>query len=130
MYHVFICHAWKYNSHYETVLGWLRQSGLQISNYSIPREDPFGRRSISQLKQDIAAQIRPASCVIIISGMYAAHSNWIDYEISEAVRMGKYIIGIRPWGQERVPTIIQQNADIMVGWNASSLISAIRNSNC
>ena len=127
MYHVFISHAWKYNSHYETVAEWLRQSSLQISNYSVPRDNPFCPRSTSQLKQAITAQMRPASCVIIISGMYAAHSDWIDYEISEALRMEKYIIGIRPWGQERVPTIIQQNADIMVGWNASSLINAIRN---
>lgn len=38
--------------------------------------------------------------MIILAGMYAAHSEWIDYEISEAVRMGKFIIGVRPWGQK------------------------------
>lgn len=60
--------------------------------------------------------------------MYAAHSDWIEYEINEAVRMGKYIIGVKPWGQERTPQIMQDNADTIVGWNSSSIITAIKNS--
>ena len=53
--------------------------------------------------------------------------NWIDYEIDTAVNYGKYIIGLKPWGQERIPQKISLNADIMVGWNRPSLISAIKN---
>ena len=51
---------------------------------------------------------------------------YIDYEIDEAIRFGKPIIGLRPWGQERVPSKILNNATVMVGWNRDSLISAIR----
>lgn len=127
MYHIFISHAWRYSQQYETVLTWLKKSGLVFHNYSVPKYNPFAVQSTSQLEQSITAQIRPASCVIILSGMYAAHSHWIEYEIREAVRMGKYIIGVRPWGQERVPLIIQNNADVMVGWNSSSVIGAIKN---
>ena len=58
--------------------------------------------------------------------MYAAHSDWIQYEINEAVRLGKTIIGVRPWGQERVPTIVSDNADVMVSWNSTSIIKAVR----
>ena len=59
--------------------------------------------------------------------MYAAHSNWIEYEISEAERMGKTIIGIKPWGQERVPLVVQ-NASVcpVVGWNRASVVQAVR----
>ena len=64
--------------------------------------------------------------VIILSGMYAAHSDWIDYEIDEAKRMGKTIIGVQPWGQEKVPVKIQNAATRMVGWNRSSIIQAVR----
>ena len=60
--------------------------------------------------------------------MYAVHSEWIEYEVDEAVRMGKYIIGVRPWGQQRIPAIIQDNADVMVGWNSDSVIGAIEGS--
>ena len=60
--------------------------------------------------------------------MYAAHSDWIEYELNEAYRMGKYIIGVRPWGQERVPQIITDASDEMVGWNGDSIVSAVKNS--
>ena len=73
-------------------------------------------------------QIRPASKVLVLSGMYAAHSDWIEYEVNKSVKLNKYIIGIRPWGQERIPKIIQDNADTLVGWNKNSIISAIINS--
>lgn len=58
--------------------------------------------------------------------MYVSYSEWIDYEIDTAVAYGKPIIGIKPWGQERIPTKVSNNADIMVGWNSDSLIRAIR----
>ena len=126
VYHIFISHAWKYSDSYDTVKKWLDESkSIVYWNYSVPREDPLHSNNKTALKRDLTKQISPSNVVIIISGMYASHSEWIDYEIDEAVRMGKYIIGIRPWGQERVPRKIQDNADIMVGWNASSLINAI-----
>ena len=58
--------------------------------------------------------------------MYTLYSEWIDYEINEAIRMNKPIIAIKPWGNERVPLKIQNNATVLVGWNSASLISTIR----
>ena len=71
-------------------------------------------------------QINPAQGVIILAGMYAAYSDWIEYEIKEAQRLDKIIIGVKPWGQEKIPTIVQDAAHIMVGWNSASVISAVR----
>lgn len=59
--------------------------------------------------------------------MYTLYSEWIDYEINEAIRMNKPIIAIKPWGNERVPLKIQNNATVLVGWNSANLISTIRN---
>jgi hypothetical protein len=58
--------------------------------------------------------------------MYAAHSDWIDYEINEAVRMDKPILAAIPLAQQRVPAKIHLNATREVRWNRSSVISAIR----
>lgn len=125
MYNLFISHAWHRSEHYKKVVDWLDDSGIEYRNYSVPEEDPLHSGNDTQLKADLTAQIKPSSCVIILSGMYAAHSDWIEYEIDEAVRMGKYIIGVKPWGQERVPKRISDSADVMVGWNSNSLINAI-----
>lgn len=125
---LFISHAWSYDSHYETIVNWLNNEPLFIwKNYSVPSHDGCIEKSVTGLKACLSRQIAPASCVIIASGMYAAHSGWIEYEINEALRLNKQIIGVRPRGQERTPLIIQNAADEMVNWNSASLISAIRN---
>ena len=72
-------------------------------------------------------QISPASKVIVLAGMYSAYSDWIGYEIDTAVDYDKFIIGVKPWGQERIPTKVSDNADVLVGWNKNSLINAIIN---
>ena len=72
-------------------------------------------------------QISPAQVVLVLGGMYAANSAWIEYEIKEAQRMNKTIIGIRPWAQERVPQIVQDASVCdLVGWNRASVINAVR----
>lgn len=135
-YHIFISHAWKYSEHYEKVVDWIDQAKdegkLNWSNYSVPYHDPLIDPNTTigktKLKSLLDNQIKPASVIIILAGMYAAHSEWIEYEINTAVKTGKYVIGVRPWGQERIPTIISDNANIMVGWNKDSVINAILNS--
>lgn len=136
IYNIFISHAWKYSEHYKKIATWLDEAQaegyLTWKNYSVPSHDPFtDPRTLSgviKLQNALDKQIAPASKVIILSGMYAAHSGWIEYEIKTAKKMGKTIIGVKPWGQERIPTIISSNADIMVGWNKKSVIDAILNS--
>lgn len=132
-YHIFISHAWKYSEHYNTVVRWINEARdegtFTWKNYSVPYHDPLidpdttvGKKTLKELLDN---QIKPASKIIVLSGMYAAHSDWIGYEIDESVSLGKYIIGLKPWGQERIPVKIQDNADVMVGWNKKSLIDAI-----
>ena len=58
--------------------------------------------------------------------MYVAYSRWIDFEINTALSICKPIIGVRPWGQERVPLIVQNYSTVLVGWNQKSIVDAIR----
>jgi len=64
--------------------------------------------------------------VLILAGMYAAHSDWIQFEIEFSQLLSKPIIGVRPWGAERVPQAVQDAAAEIVGWNTDSIVSAIR----
>ena len=58
--------------------------------------------------------------------MYDAYSDWMKYEIDESKRMGMPILGIVPYGQERIPLYVQQNATEILRWNTASIVSAIR----
>ena len=126
-YHILISHSWSYNNHYKTIKDWLDNTGyFKFSNYSVCCDKPLDTKTNDELKQALTNRISACSCVIVVSGMYTSYSKWIDYEIDEAIRFGKPIIGLRPWGQERVPSKILNNATVMVGWIRDSLISAIR----
>ena len=137
MYHIFISHAWKYSEHYYKVVNWLNEAQnnglLTWANYSVPEHDPLldpnTYHGKQELKKALDNQIKPASVVLILSGMYASYSEWIDYEIDKSVLLNKKIIGIRPWGQERTPLKVSTFADELIGWNKNSLINAILASN-
>jgi hypothetical protein len=124
-YKVFISHAWDYNDDYYRVEQFLnRASNFSWDNLSVPEHDPI--KDSDQLKAELNNQMRPANVFLILCGMYAAHSDWIQYEINFARRIGRPIIGIRPWGSERIPEVIQNAAVEIVGWNTDSIVSAIR----
>jgi hypothetical protein len=44
----------------------------------------------------------PSSVVLILAGVYATYSKWIDAEIRIAKEYGKPIIAIEPWGSEEL----------------------------
>lgn len=132
-YHIFISHAWKYGTEYTRLVDMLNAAPyFSYYNYSAPREKPLQNLNAtdvttkSQIRAAIDRKIAPSSCVVVISGMYAAHREWMQYELDAAVRMGKPIIAIRPWGAQVMPTAVSSVATEIVGWNTSSIVAAIR----
>ena len=130
-YKIFISHAWKYGDDYKRLVSLLNAAPyFHYFNYSAPEQKPLFPSGTPYTSSDIARKItdkiRPAQITLIISGMYAAYSDWMQYEIDESLRMGMPVIGIMPRGQERIPSYIQENATEMVNWNTVSIVSAIR----
>jgi hypothetical protein len=124
---LFISHAWDYEHHYNSLVQWFdAEPNFSWKNCSLPSTDALPDKTAKGLTEGMTRQISPAQGVIILAGMYAAHSEWIKFEIAEAVRMNKVIIGVRPWGAERVPTEVQNAAKVMVNWQSASIIQAIR----
>jgi hypothetical protein len=130
-YDLFLSHAWRYNDDYYRVEEMLREAPLfNWRNYSVPEHDPLidpnspsGKAKLIEL---LSKQVRPVNCVLILGGMYAAYSEWILKEIKLAQDLNKPILGIYPWGQRNMPLAIQNAASELVGWNTSSIVSAIR----
>lgn len=124
---LFISHAWAYEHHYNQLELWFNEAlNFSWRNCSVPSTHGLEDKTAKGLSEGMTRQISPAQGVIILAGMYAAHSSWIQYEISEALRMNKVIIGVRPWGAERVPTSVQNAANVMVNWQSASIIQAVR----
>lgn len=126
-YRLFISHAWRYSDGYERAIRFLNDANhFEWTNYSVPESKAFAGLSSEQLGEQMKSQIRPVQCVVVLAGMYVNHSGWIQYEIDFAKLLGKPILGIVPWGQERTPIAVQQAATKMVNWNSASIVAGIR----
>ena len=124
-YKTFISHAWSYNEGYYTVESWLNEApNFSWKNLSVPKHNPIA--STQDLEVELRNQMRPADAFVILAGMYVAHSNWIQFEIDFARRIGRPIIALRPRGAQVMPLAVQRGATEVVGWTRDSLVSAIR----
>jgi hypothetical protein len=123
-YRVFISHAWRYSDDYWRVVRFLDESpNFQWENLSVPQHNPAAGDDLSY---ELRNQMRPADVFLIIGGMYVPHSDWIDFELAFARRIGRPVIGIVKWGSERIPSAIQMAATELVGWSGASIVGAIR----
>ena len=122
-YRLFISHAWDHKDDYYRLCELLDSVPyFEYSDYSVPAHDPL----TGALKPQFEEQIRQANVVVVLSGMYAYYSNWMQTEVRIAKKYNKPIIGIMPFGQEKVPEFIQEIADEMVHWNTDAIVAAIR----
>ncbi len=129
IYNLFISHSWSYSDAYEKLVKMLdSDSNFIYKNYSVPKNDPIHNAIYDyQLKAAIKNQMQHASCVLILAGVYASYSKWINIEIQIANEMNKKIIAIEPWGSEKTSVIVKSNADKIVKWQSSSIINTIKN---
>ncbi len=112
-YNLFISHSWSYADQYEGLVRLLdAKPYFDYRNYSVPRNDPIhNARYDWQLREAIKRQMSPASCVIILAGVYSTYSKWIKIEIELAKSMGKRIIAVEPWASERTSSVVKNAAD-------------------
>lgn len=125
-YYLFISHAWDHSDHYEKIKQWLIEDEIKWQDYSVLVTNPIDVIKKKELKEKLTSKIKLSSAIIVVSAMYVAYSEWIDYEIDEAIRMNKVIIGVKPWRQVKVPVKIQNCTTIIVGWNKASVVKAIK----
>ncbi|NMC76937.1 MAG: molecular chaperone Tir [Candidatus Methanofastidiosa archaeon] len=130
-YNLFISHSWTYSDAYENLTSMLNSRPyFKYRNYSVPRNDPIHTRGTDrQLYDAIKNQIRFCHAILIMGGVYSSYSKWIQKEIKIAKNefcSPKPIIGIKPWAQTNMSSLVQANADKIVGWNTDSIVDAIR----
>lgn len=130
-YHIFISHSWAYPDAYEGLIKLLNKDpNFSYSDYSVPKDNPIHNAGTSkELYNAIKAQMSKASVVIIMAGVYSTYSKWINKEIEIAqteFSTPKPIIAVEPWASEKTSIKVKEATNKIVGWNSSSIISAIK----
>lgn len=128
-YRIFVSHSWDYNDEYENLIDLLdKATHFEYTNYSVPEEDEIDADTDEELEEELReGQIKPASVVIVLAGLYSSYSDWIGREIRIAEEEDKAILGVEPWGSDSTSNYVERHADQMVGWNTDSVVDAIRN---
>ena len=129
-YHLFISHSWTYADQYNNLVNLLDQAkNFHYHNYSIPKDNPVHIGSDRELSEAIRNQMQPCGIVLVLAGVYASYSKWIDKEIKIAkssFSKPKPILAIEPWGSDKTSSVVKESANQIVGWNTESIVSSIR----
>lgn len=137
-YNLFISHSWGYSDAYDRLIELLdKHPSFFYNNLSVPKDDPIHYApSENHLYAAIKERIQHADVVLILAGVYATHSKWINLEIKAAKELSMFsgllstlfkpIIAIEPWGAERTSQTVKDSATEIVSWNTDSVVAAIK----
>lgn len=127
VYNVFISHSWDYVSDLMNLRRLLENRGyFKVKFLESPPHDPINSTNSAYVKSVIKGHIQQADVVIGMAGIYASYSDWMKWELDKAIEMNKPVLGVIPWGQVNVSTVVQQRAKELVRWNTESIVDAIR----
>lgn len=133
-HNLFISHSWNYSNQYINLINLLKKrTYFDFRDYSVPKDDPVhDADSDKELKAAIKNQMSPCGVIIILAGVYASCSKWIDIEINLAKNgfiYSKPILAVKPLGSQKISTVVREAADKLVGWNTESIVNGIRELN-
>ena len=102
---------------------------FEFSDFSIPENDPVHSKSDRELSNAIHDKMQSCGVVIVLAGVYASYSKWIDKEIKIA-KSGfdgpKSILGVTPYNTNSISTVVKDAANEIVKWNTDSIVDAIK----
>lgn len=106
----------------------LAKDGFEIRDASITSDKPNEAANPEYIKDQILApRIRWASTLIVYITPDTRDSDWVNWEIEYAQKMGKRIVGVWAHGanESNLPDALDTYADAVVGWNSDRIIDAI-----
>lgn len=129
---VFISHVHEDDAELVKLKDLVAKHGLQIRDSSITSEKPNRAKDPDYIKNQILKpQIEWASTVVVYVSAGTKDSDWVKFEIEEAQRQDKRIVGVWAWGEKdcEIPRALDDYGNAMVGWNGESIIDAIVGNN-
>lgn len=131
--HIFISHHHNDDAEVTKLTSLLSGKGYDIRNSSI-RAKPANQRRLDQglvkeetIRRLLRMKIAWAGSVVVLIGKETHSRPWVNWEIEQANKQGKRIVGVYVQGgkESDIPEALEKYASSIVGWNAENIISAI-----
>jgi hypothetical protein len=132
--HVFISHHHKDDANVDAMTKLLGEAGCGIRNSSIRALRPENQDRIKngKVKDEticrwLRAKISWAGAVVVLIGKETHTRQWVNWEIQEAMRQGKRIIGVWEQGgkDSDIPESLRKYGNAVVGWQSERILGAI-----
>ncbi|MEP0189766.1 MAG: TIR domain-containing protein [Erythrobacter sp.] len=129
---VFISHIHEDDTGLGKVKELLSNHGVNIRDASINSSNPNDAKSPDYIKSEILApNIKWAGTLVVYVTPGTKNSEWVNWEIEYAHKIGKRIVGVWAHGHNdcELPDALENYGDAVVGWNGASIVDAI-NGDC
>lgn len=124
---VFISHYHKDESNILKLKNLLAPKGYQIKNSSVESSKPNKLKNPDAIRRLLRMRIHWAGTFICLIGPKTHTRKWVDWEIDQANKKGKRIVGLFIHGasESDVPKNFEKYGDSLVCWNSDKIIGAI-----
>lgn len=126
-YSVFISHSWDHVDDLKNLRNLLEKRGyFHVEFEEASPEEPINSENSAYIRRRLKEKISNSDIVLGIAGMYASYSDWMKWELDTAIAEKVPIVGVIPWGQERISKVVTDRSVEDVHWNTESIVEAIR----
>lgn len=122
---IFISHYGKDDDNVQKLKQRLKDKGYDIRNSSVDSTKHNNEKSSDNdqaIKKMLKEKITWSGTFVCLVGKRTHTRPWVDYEIEQAVSMGKKIIGVYKHGcavDTKLPENLEKYADSIIGWNST-----------
>ncbi len=126
---VFISHVHEDDELLPKLKDLIAKAGMEVRDGSITSDKPNEAQSRDYIKQEILTpRIKWASTLVVLITLDTAQSWWVNWEIEQAVELGKNVVGVFAQGavDADIPEELRKCGDAaIVGWQGDRVIDAI-----
>ena len=131
--HVFISHHHADDKKVDQLTDLLARRGDDVRNSSI-RMKPVNQRRMDEgrvkdetIRRILRMKISWATTMVVLIGKDTHTRPWVDWEITQAAKQGKRIVGVYAQGglDAEKPEALERYGTSVVAWNTDRIIAAI-----
>ncbi|QDT35959.1 TIR domain-containing protein [Stratiformator vulcanicus] len=132
--HIFVSHHHKDDAGVDKMTDLLKRGGCDARNSSIRALRPENQERMKKgmvkdetIRRWLRAKISWAGAVVVLVGKETHSRPWVDWEIEQAHKQGKRIIGVYEQGgtEADLPKNLHKYRDALVGWQSDRIMDAI-----
>lgn len=125
---IFLSHIHEDDAGLKDLKSLLANSGMDVRDYSITSDKANNAKAEDYIKYKVLApRIEACSTLVVYLTPDTKTSEWVNWEIEYADKLGKTIVGVWERGSHGcdVPEALDEVAHAIVGWDSKNIIDAI-----